>query len=102
MAVKAMAEFDVDISSHSSKTVADLADIDFDLVVTVCDNAQQSCPVFYGAPELIHSAFDDPPLLAKDAASAKAAFQPYQRVCGEIKEWVTRLSARLASGAKYR
>ncbi len=98
LAVKAMAEFDIDISNQSSKTVADLTDVDFDLVVTVCDNAQQSCPIFHGAPEVIHNAFDDPPLLAKEAVSEMAAFQPYQRVCGEIRIWVMRLSERLAFG----
>ena len=87
-AVKVMQEFGVDIAGHHSKTVADLADIDFDYVVTVCDNARSSCPEFPGGATVIHNQFDDPPALAKSAATEEEALGHYRRVCGEVRDWV--------------
>ena len=66
-AVQVMAEAGVDISGQRSKTVADLPTREFDFVVTVCDHAHESCPLFAGKTRLVHAGFDDPPLLAKDA-----------------------------------
>jgi arsenate reductase (thioredoxin) len=59
-AVKAMAEIGVDIASHRSKSVEEFAGQQFDSVVTVCDNAKESCPMFPGSGERIHHSFDDP------------------------------------------
>jgi arsenate reductase len=59
-AAKAMAEAGVDISTHQSKHFDDLAGIDFDYVVTVCDNARQQCPVFPGRAKMVHKSFEDP------------------------------------------
>src|SRR3954464_10604218 len=68
-AIKVMAEAGVDISSHHSKHVNDLSDIAFDYVITVCDHANETCPLFPGKTLRIHVGFDDPPRLARDAKS---------------------------------
>jgi len=59
-AIKVMAEAGVDISMHTSKHVDDLGNVDFDYVVTLCDNAAQNCPVFSGKAKIIHRPFKDP------------------------------------------
>ena len=87
-AVKVMAEASVDISDHRSKTVTDLPTQDFDYVVTVCDHARESCPLFPGKAKVVHVGFDDPPRLAKDAKTEEEALAPYRRVRDEIKSFV--------------
>ena len=59
-AIKAMAEAGVDISSHTSKHIVELSMIDFDYVITLCDNAARNCPVFPGKAKIIHKPFKDP------------------------------------------
>ena len=58
----------------------DLLPVGFDLVVTVCDNARESCPVFPGRARVLHHSFDDPPFLAREAASEEEALVHYRRV----------------------
>ena len=60
VAVKVMAEVGIDISGQTSDPVDDYIDDDFDLVVTVCDQAKEVCPVFPGAKRTLHRAFEDP------------------------------------------
>ncbi|MBN2593115.1 MAG: arsenate reductase ArsC, partial [Sedimentisphaerales bacterium] len=83
-AVKVMAEAGVDISSHRSKHLDEVKDIDFDFVVTVCDNAHEHCPFFPGKTRLIHVGFDDPPRLAENAKTENEALNHYRRVRDEI------------------
>lgn len=59
-AIAMMAEAGIDISGHTSNHVKEYAAETFDLVLTVCDNAKEACPVFLGAPETIHFSFEDP------------------------------------------
>jgi len=59
-AVIAMNEVDIDLSSHSSKTIADLGDLRFDVVLTVCDSANEACPVYPSETKRLHVAFPDP------------------------------------------
>ena len=94
-AVKVMAEAGVDISGHHSKHLDELKSVPFDYVVTVCDHANESCPVFLGNVKRVHVGFDDPPRLAKDAMSEEQALGHYRRVCDEIKAFVERLPAAL-------
>ena len=94
-AVAVMAEAGVDIASQRSKHVDELQDIEFDYVVTVCDNAAESCPVFGGAAQVVHRPFDDPPRLAADAASEEEALGYYRRVRDEIREFVEALPGAL-------
>ncbi len=95
-AVKVMAEAGVDISNHRSKHLDDLRDVTFDYVVTVCDNANESCPVFPGKVRRLHVNFDDPPRLATNAKSEEEALGYYRRVRDEIRAFVERLPAALA------
>jgi len=87
-AVKVMAEADVDISQQRSKHVRELMNIPFDYVVTVCDTANESCPLFPGRAKRVHVGFDDPPKLAKDAKSEEESLEHYRRVRDEIKKFV--------------
>lgn len=66
MAIKVMAEVDIDIGSHTSDHVDEYVDQDFDLVLTVCDQAKEVCPVFPGAARSMHHAFEDPDYLWMD------------------------------------
>ncbi len=59
-AIKVMAEAGVDISMHTSKHVDELRNVDFDYVITLCDNAAENCPVFSGKAKIIHKPFEDP------------------------------------------
>jgi arsenate reductase len=90
-AVEVMREAGVDISEHRSKAVDDLLDVDIDCVVTVCDGAYESCPVFPGRARIVHRGFDDPPKLAEQAASEEEALLCYRRVRDEIREFVESL-----------
>jgi len=95
-AVRVMAEAGVDISSHYSKNVRDLLHIPFDYVVTVCGHAHETCPLFPGNATVIHVGFDDPPALARNAASEEEALQHYRRVRDEIRAFIQRLPEALA------
>lgn len=96
-AAAVMAEAGVDISAHTSRTLDDFPDLSFDVVVTVCDNAAENCPVFPGSARVLHAPFDDPPRLAQGAASEEEALGHYRRVRDEIRAWVTALPAALTS-----
>ena len=90
-AVRAMAEAGVDISGQQSKNVADLRDISFDYVVTVCGHAHENCPVFLGNAKVVHVGFDDPPRLAAGATTEDERLAPYRRVRDEIREFIQKL-----------
>ena len=99
-AIKAMAEVGVDISGYTSKSVLDLPDIEFDYVITLCDDAQQACPFFPAKTALIHHGFDDPPQLAEGARDEEEAMQPYRRVRDEIRAYVETLPESLSAQAE--
>lgn len=94
-AVKAMAEAGVDISGQSSKHVDTFEDIQFDYVITLCDNAQQSCPVFPAKTSVLHVGFPDPPKLAANAQTEEEAMAHYRRVRDEIRRFVEKLPEAL-------
>ena len=99
-AVKAMAEVGIDISGCRSKSVLDLPDVEFDYVITLCDNAAQTCPFFPARKAIIHHGFDDPPRLAEGARDEEQAMQPYRRVRDEIKAYVETLPGSLSAEAE--
>jgi arsenate reductase (thioredoxin) len=90
-ALAVMKEAGVDITGQRSKHVNDLRDVSFDYVVTVCDNAHESCPVFPGKTKVIHVSFDDPPRLAKTAKTETEALAHYRRVRDEIRSFIETL-----------
>ena len=90
-AVAVMAEAGVDISGHTSKTLDELDDLQFDLVVTVCGHAHETCPVFPANARIVHRGFDDPPKLAEHAATDEQALPHYRRVRDEIRDFVREL-----------
>ena len=92
LAVRAMAEIGIDISLHMSKSLDDLDSLEFDVVITVCAHAHETCPVLAGKTRSIHQPFDDPPRLAADAASDDEALVHYRRVRDEIHAYVKTLS----------
>lgn len=95
-AVKVMAEAGVDISGHRSKHLDELRNIPFDYIVTVCDHANESCPVFPGKVKRVHVGFDDPPRLAKNSRTEEEALGHYRRVRDEIRAFVEKLPEALA------
>jgi arsenate reductase len=95
-AVKAMAEVGIDISGSHSKSPEDL-DVELDFVITVCDNAHQTCPVFHAKTRVVHVGFDDPPKLAEGIEEEEEAMTHYRRVRDEIKAFVETLPDALTS-----
>ena len=95
-AVKVMREAGVDISGHTSKLPDSLKDITFDWVITVCDNANETCPVFTGNVKRYHVSFNDPPKLAADAKTEEEALSHYRRVRDEIRQYIETLPESLS------
>lgn len=94
LAIKVMAEAKVDIRLQYSKLVGELPTQEFDYVVTMCDQARETCPYFPGRAKIVHVGFDDPPRLAQ-GATRKAALAHYRRVRDEIRAFVETLPAAL-------
>ncbi|MDQ3010606.1 MAG: arsenate reductase ArsC [Acidobacteriota bacterium] len=85
-AIQAMAEIVVDISGHRSKSVDEFAGQHFDYVITVCDSAKESCPIFPGTSARSHQSFEDPP--APGEADEAATLTIFRRGRDEIREWM--------------
>ena len=86
--IEVMAKAGIDISDHTSKHINDLAGIDFDYVVTVCDNARERCPVFPSRAKLVHKAFDDPYFATGSEEEIMAEFR---KVRDQIKAFIEEL-----------
>ncbi len=95
-AVEVMREAGVDISQQRSQRWDDLQDVDLELVITVCGHADEHCPVLPVACRKLHVPFDDPPALARNAATEEERLQHYRRVRDEIREFVRSLPEVLA------
>lgn len=85
-----MKEIGIDISSHYLKTIEELPKITFDYVITVCDNAHETCPYFPGG-KVIHVGFQDPPALTKDMTDNEEILNIYHKVRDEIEEEIKNL-----------
>lgn len=81
LAIEAMREIGIDIRSHSSKSVDEFAGKEFDYIITVCDNANENCPVFPGHATRIHWSFDDP---AASDGTQEEKLAVFRRVRDEI------------------
>ena len=94
-AVKAMAETGIDISKQGSKSLDEVRHIEFDYVITLCDNAQKTCPTFPARTKIMHVGFEDPPKLAANAKDEAEAMGHYRRIRDEIKAFVEHLPEAL-------
>lgn len=95
-AVRVMKEIGIDISRQKSKTVNELGGMEFDFVITVCDQAGESCPFFPAKTKVIHQSFEDPPKLVSNAKSEEEILRHYRRVRDQIKAFVLTLPEALS------
>ena len=82
-AIEAMQDVGIDITSHRSKSVDELVGQPFDYIITVCDNAKESCPIFPGSATRIHWSFDDPAAVEGTTEEKLTAFR---RVRDDIRD----------------
>jgi arsenate reductase len=92
-AIAVMSELGIDISGHRSKNVAEFQGQQFDYVITVCNNARESCPVFFGNAEKLHHDFVDPAALT---GSDEARLELFRRVRDELRAFLRAFSKRVA------
>lgn len=82
LAISAMSEIGIDISSHTSKTLDRFLNQRWDYVITVCDNANESCPVFPGADTRLHWSFEDP---SAAKGSDEERLEEFRRIRDQIR-----------------
>lgn len=75
LAIEALSELDIDISTHTSKHLDQFLDAGINTVITVCDNANESCPIFPGTVNRYHWGFEDPPRAARPGEDPIEAFR---------------------------
>lgn len=98
-AVAVMNEVGIDISDQKSKTVAQLPDLEFDYVVTVCGDADENCPFFPAKTKKLHIGFDDPAKHQNDMPDDQK-MAVFRRVRDEIRQMVLNLPKLLAGDEK--
>ena len=86
LAIKAMKELDIDISAQESKTLDRYLDQPFDAVITVCDQANEACPVFFSAKRRLHWSFPDP---SKATGTEAEQMQVYRAVRDSVRQRIT-------------
>jgi arsenate reductase len=86
-AIAVMNEIGIDISDHRSKSVDEFADQTFDCVLTVCDNAKETCPIFPGHANRFHQNFEDP---ATVEGPEEARLAVFRRVRDQIRDYLRR------------
>lgn len=85
LAILVLAELGIDISGHHSKTIDEFSGESFDYVITLCGDANERCPLFFGGVERIHHGFVDPSRLI---GSEEEVLPEFRRVRDEIKSWI--------------
>jgi arsenate reductase (thioredoxin) len=85
-AIAVMRELGIDISGHRSKNVNEFEGQHFDYVITVCDDARETCPVFFGAAKHLHQRFEDPP--APLAGTDDERLTIFRRVRDELRAYL--------------
>lgn len=85
LAIRVMARLGINISGHRSKTMDEFAGEQFDYVITLCGDANEKCPLFFGGVKRIHMGFSDP---SKATGSDEDILAEFRRVRDEIKDWV--------------
>ncbi len=98
-AIRVMTELGIDISHLHSKSVDDLSEKQFDLVITVCDQAREQCPVYFGSAEVLHVGFPDP---ARAAGSEDEIMAVFRRVRDEMRQQLIPLLKEKLPGQKSR
>jgi len=97
-AIEAMKEIGIDISSHRSKSLTEFEGRQFDWVITLCDGANEQCPLFFGGVKKMHMGFDDP---AAAMGSDEEIMVGFRRVRDEIKDkLLDYFSSELNDGGK--
>jgi arsenate reductase (thioredoxin) len=91
-AVEAMREIGIDISGHRSKSADEFIGQEFDFIITVCDNAKETCPVFPGKATRIHQSFEDPP--PETVGDYESRLEVFRRVRDEIRDWLNLFISR--------
>ena len=84
-AIQTMKEDGIDITAHTSNNVNEYSGINFDYIITVCDNAKERCPYFPGSAKRFHYNFPDP---AKATGTEEEIQTEFQRVRGLIKDYI--------------
>jgi len=84
-AIKVMKEIGIDITTQRSKSISEIYNTEIDYVVTVCDHAKETCPVFPRAKKFLHAGFEDPSMFR---GSEEEVVAGYRRVRDEIKDWI--------------
>ena len=84
-AIKVMAEEGIDISMQQSQHLDEFSEIDFDYVITLCDNAAENCPVFTGKAKVLHRSFEDPYFAI---GSEEEVMVTFRKVRNEIRKFV--------------
>jgi arsenate reductase (thioredoxin) len=92
-AITVMRESGIDMSAHRSKNVDEFEAQHFDYVITVCDNARESCPVFFGESPKLHQDFEDPAVFTGSDEERLAVFR---RVRDELRTYLRDFSERVA------
>lgn len=85
-AIEAMREIGIDISGHRSKSADEFIGQQFDYIITVCDNAKETCPVFPGKATRIHQSFEDPP--PETVGDYESRLKIFRHVRDEIRKWL--------------
>jgi arsenate reductase len=85
LAIRVLAELGIDASRQYSKTIEEFAGQTFDHVVTLCDDANEKCPLFFGGVQRTHQGFEDP---SRFNGSEEDVLSEFRRVRDEIKNWV--------------
>jgi arsenate reductase len=93
-AIAVMNEIGVDISGNRSKSVQEFNGLPFDYVITVCDAANQSCPIFPGSSKRLHWPFDDPAAVQGSEEERKAVFRQIRdRIHERLRAFLREYSA---------
>lgn len=85
LAIRVLFELGIDTSTLRSKTMDELAGEHFDYVITLCGDANEKCPLFFGGVERIHMGFSDP---SKATGTDEEILQEFRRVRNEVKHWI--------------
>ena len=91
-AIKVMAEAGVDISAQTSQCLDEFSEIDFDYVITLCDNVAENCPVFTGQAKVFHKPFEDPYFAS---GSEEDIMETFRKVRNDIREFIEEMPNNL-------